>query len=226
MTSEFHRFPSTPHLAWLGSGPLRGDKLLTDAEARDFLSGEVVVEEKIDGANLGISLDDAGGPRFQNRGSWLTPPFAGQWKHLPRWASPLLPQLRQHLGPGLVLFGEWCYATHSVPYCALPDWFVGFDVYEAEAGRFWSVDRRDALLGRLSLPSVPSIHRGPVAMDELLGWVSRPSAYADVPREGIYLRKEGRDGYLEKRCKLVNPDFTQTIDVHWSRRDLCPNRLA
>ncbi len=60
ISSTFYRFPHTPHLAWLGSGPVRDDKVFTPQEANDFLSDGVSVEEKIDGANIGFSLDASG----------------------------------------------------------------------------------------------------------------------------------------------------------------------
>jgi len=69
--TDFFRFPHTPHLAWLGPGAPRDDKVLTPAEVRELLNGEVVVEEKIDGANLGLSLAPDGSLRAQNRGQYL-----------------------------------------------------------------------------------------------------------------------------------------------------------
>ena len=50
MNSSFYRFPHTPHLAWLGTGPVRDDKVVTTQEAKTFLSQPVAIEEKIDGA--------------------------------------------------------------------------------------------------------------------------------------------------------------------------------
>src|SRR5690606_2076140 len=50
--TEFFRFPQTPHLAWLGEGQPRDDKVLTPDEVDALLAGEVVVEEKVDGANI------------------------------------------------------------------------------------------------------------------------------------------------------------------------------
>ena len=52
--TDFFRFPHIPHLAWLGSDQPRDDKVLPTAEANVLLSGEVVLEEKLDGANLGV----------------------------------------------------------------------------------------------------------------------------------------------------------------------------
>lgn len=66
--TTFFRFPHTPHLAWLGASKPRADKVLDAEELRTFLASTVVVEEKIDGANLGFSIDGHGKLRGQNRG--------------------------------------------------------------------------------------------------------------------------------------------------------------
>lgn len=64
-----HKFPRTPHLANLGSSSVRDDKVFTDRERANFLEHEVTLEEKIDGANLGISFDEEGNVVLQNRGN-------------------------------------------------------------------------------------------------------------------------------------------------------------
>ena len=71
MTNVFHKFPHTPHMLWLGTGSPRDDKVLNPAEVTEFLSGEVIVEEKVDGANLGLSLGPDGRVRAQSRGNYL-----------------------------------------------------------------------------------------------------------------------------------------------------------
>lgn len=129
------------------------------------------------------------------------------------------------LWPHLTLFGEWCYAVHSVRYDALPDWLLGFDVYDRRQGRFWSVDRRDALLAELGLTPVPEVARGRFDEEALVEMAEGPSAVGREPREGIYVRREV-DGWLAQRAKLVRPSFVQAIDEHWSRRPLDCNRLA
>jgi hypothetical protein len=47
MDGDFFRFPHTPHLAWLGQAPPRDDKVLSAAEAKSLLAGEVAVDEKL-----------------------------------------------------------------------------------------------------------------------------------------------------------------------------------
>lgn len=85
--SEFFRFPHTPHLAWLGEGRPRDDKVMAKADVAAFLTSDVVLEEKVDGANLGFSVSPDGELRAQNRGQFLHPPYAGQFARLAAWLS-------------------------------------------------------------------------------------------------------------------------------------------
>ena len=164
--SAFFRFPHTPHLAWLSEGQPRDDKLLSADEAEALLSGEVVIEEKVDGANIGFSTGEDGELRVQNRGSYLDPGHAHpQFRPLWAWLRTRESPLVDGLGPDRMLFGEWCYAVHSVSYERLPDWFLGFDVYDRSAGKFWDSARRDALLSSLSLHPAPRIARGHFSLE-------------------------------------------------------------
>jgi len=92
MSEPFQEFPHTPHLVWLGSGSPRDDKLLKPAEAIEFMSGEVIVEEKVDGAKLGFSLGPDGRVRAQSRGNYL----ASGHSHA-KW-NPLWPWLAERRG--------------------------------------------------------------------------------------------------------------------------------
>ena len=221
---EFFRFPHTPHLLWLGKSLPRDDKVMTPDEAQRFLSGEVIVEEKIDGANVGISVDEDLTIRVQNRGQYLSPAHpAGQFRTLFAWLQPRHDRIVDSLFPNLMLFGEWCYAVHSVRYLGLPDWFLAFDVYDREKGAFWSVERRNELAAALDIATVPLLHRGTASVQELLGLMTR-SRFTQGPADGIYLRREEQD-WLAGRAKLVRQDFIQNIDQHWSRRALERNAL-
>lgn len=85
--SNFFRFPQTPHFVWLGEGMPRDDKVLSATEVKSLLADEVVIEEKLDGANLGFSLDTSGAVRAQNRGQYLEAPYVGQFARLPAWLA-------------------------------------------------------------------------------------------------------------------------------------------
>jgi len=224
---EFFRFPHTPHIAWLASGAPRDDKVLSPEEAEALLAGEVVLEEKLDGANLGFSVSPDGVLRAQNRGQYLPQPFHGQFARLGPWLAEHEDKLFDALGgTDLVAFGEWCAARHSLDYGTLPDWWLVFDVYDRATGRFWSTARRNAWAAELGLVTVPRLHAGQVDLHQLREWVhARDSQFRQGHLEGLVIRRENGD-WLEQRAKLVRADFTQTIEEHWRSRALEWNRVA
>jgi len=220
----FVKFPRTPHLTWLGAGSPRGDKLLASDEAESLLRRRVAVEEKIDGACIGFSIDAQGMLRAQSRGSYIVPGLQQQFQPLWRWIAEREERLRPALGAGLILFGEWCYARHTVGYDRLPDWFLAFDIYDRHAARFWARSRRDDLAAQLGCAIVPLIAEG-VFEKSALAPLMGVSRVGSEPMEGIYLRAD--DGsWLEQRAKLVRATWVQADEGHWSRRPLAPNQLA
>ena len=223
MKEDFFKFPSTPHLATLAGFDIRGDKVLSESERDEFLQHDLVVEEKVDGANLGISFDSEGNIRAQNRGAYIHSPRSGQWKKLGDWLTPRTDTLFEHLSDHFILFGDWCYAQHSVFYDLLPDWFLGFDVYDKRFGRFLSSKRRDDLFTEMCVAQVPVLARGHFAYPEVKKFLST-SKLSDQRAEGIYLRFD-QDDWLAQRAKMVRPAFIQAVEQHWSRSTIRPNRL-
>jgi len=228
VTGEFYRFPHTPHLAWLGNDKPRDDKVLSPTEAAELLDDDVVLEEKLDGANLGFSLAPAGGLRAQNRGQYLGEPQTGQFTRLPAWlalhGNAIAEALLDH-DEDLMLFGEWCAARHSLAYTRLPDWFLVFDVLESGTGRSWSSARRNVLATRLGLATTPLVARGRYAPRQLESLLeTQCSRFRDGPLEGFVIRRESVD-WCDRRAKLVQADFAQTITEHWRKRRIEWNRL-
>src|SRR5690606_8581581 len=132
----------------------------------------------------GVSVDESGLLRAQNRGSTLELGAArGQWKPLQRWLMARREGLVEALAPDLILFGEWCYAVHSVRYTRLPDWFLAFDVYDRQSGEFWSAERRDELARRVGVAVVPELGRGRFDLEGLTALLGR-SQLTDGPAEG------------------------------------------
>jgi ATP-dependent RNA circularization protein (DNA/RNA ligase family) len=221
--TEFFRFPRTPHLIWLGAGEARGDKVLTPEEASELLSGTVSVEEKVDGANVGLSLSDTG-IRAQNRGAYIEPQACHpQFRPLFRWLDAHRHALTDALDPSLILFGEWCYAVHSVRYTKLPDWFLAFDVYDRQRHEFWSAGRRDALTDRIGLARVPAVARGQFTVADIVHMLGASQLSNEVA-EGVYVRRDD-ERRLVGRAKVVRPEFVQQIDAHWSGRSMQTNAL-
>ena len=219
---SFIKFPRTPHIFWLGRTPPRDDKLLAPLEAEELLQQPVALEEKVDGACIGISLSPTGALHVQNRGSYLDQNSHPQFRLLWQWLARHEQGLRSVLTPELILFGEWCYTQHTVYYNALPDWFLVFDVYDRQNGRFWSRERRNELAQQAGVATVPFLSRGTfdrVALEKQFG----QSRLSSEPMEGLYLRWD-EGPCLVARAKLVRASWVEFDEEHWSKRSFRPNQ--
>ena len=221
----FFRFPHTPHLIWLGDQAPRDDKVLAPAEVDELLARQVVVEEKLDGANLGLSAGPDGRLRLQNRGTYLHLPYAGQFARLSEWLGRNEQCVLEALTPELIVFGEWVAARHSLDYTSLPDWWLVFDVYDRRAQRFWSVQRRNSWAHTSGLECVPCLFEGSATVESLKDILVRQrSNYREGPMEGLVVRADEPD-WSVARAKMVRADFAQAITGHWRNRPLYWNRL-
>lgn len=225
MKEDFFKFPATPHLAFLGDVDVRDDKVMSESDRNEFLRYELVVEEKVDGANLGISFDAEGNIRAQNRGAYLHLPSTGQWKKLAEWLALRADLFFDQLTDRYILFGEWCYAQHSLTYDRLPDWFLGFDIFDKLEMKFFSCLHRNDVLRSLRIAQVPMIKHGKFSLSEIKSLLYSQSQFSNKPAEGLYLRLDQGD-WLKERSKLIRPAFIQSVEQHWSRSGIKANRLT
>lgn len=232
------KYPRTPHLE--GSGLQKGDEDLAVVRFGELAGKHLVVEEKMDGANCGVSFDRGGRLRLQSRGHALTGgPRERQFHLLKGWASRHAADLRELLGDRYVLYGEWCYAKHTIFYDDLPHYLLEFDLYDTREGVFLSTARRmETLRDAPFIASVRVLHAGPLpslaALQALVGpsrfitpdhrEVLRDAARAqglDPARslqetdpsgwmEGLYIKAEDADT-VTGRYKFVRSGFLQTV---------------
>lgn len=162
------KFPRTRHLFDAGgSGVSRDDLLMDHSEEQTFYTPAnnrgapqvlVAVEEKVDGANLGISIGSDMQIHVQNRSHYVNSKTHRQFSTLDLWLGEHSHEIYDILTPGnQVLFGEWLYAKHSIHYTHLPGYFMAFDIYDRERSQFVSRKERDRLLGDTSIPIVRCI---------------------------------------------------------------------
>ncbi|KAI5064333.1 hypothetical protein GOP47_0021003 [Adiantum capillus-veneris] len=164
----FVKFPRTGHLYDLGRAT-RDDLIMNKAELCTFLDTEdrnisIVVQEKIDGANMGITVDETLAFRVQNRSHYVNSRSHAQFKELDLWLQTHEADLwgvltcNDTLQPGeLVLFGEWVFAKHSIHYTKLPDFFLAFDLYDTRQDKFYSSSRLRDILKTTSLHVIHEI---------------------------------------------------------------------
>ena len=222
---SFVKFPQTPYLLSLEPHKLRNDKLLEADERSVFFGTAISVEEKVDGTNIGFSLSNDGTILVQNRGAYVDPDSHAQFRKLKSWIKEHESELFELLFPDRILYGEWSYAKHTIPYEWLPDWFLAFDIYETTSGNFVSRDVRHNFLRSLRIHEVPFIKEKTFDNEsQIQDLLERQSVLYNGPVEGVYLRLEDNDKLL-RRAKIVRPEFTQSIEEHWTRQALHINGM-
>lgn len=222
MKPDFVAFPRTCHI--YGSQKFREDLQLSEEETSAFLSQGIIVQEKIDGANVGLRLSQSGGILYQNRGEYVEGNEV-EVRKLPDWVHSNEVQLRKILS-GRVLFGEWMFSRHSVEYNALPSYFIAVDMFDINEDRFLSQRAIADTLDGSNIVHIPTLHKysaGEVTLvDDLEKLLSR-SAYGTESMEGLYLRFES-DKYNEARAKYVRSGFQQSIKTHWKKLPFQANK--
>lgn len=232
------KYPRTPHLE--GSRLQPGDSAADQVPLQALAGHHVVIEEKLDGANCGLSFDEGGDLLLQSRGHYLCGGASErQFNWLKPWAQAHAERLLARLEDRWLVYGEAMFAKHTVFYDQLPHWLLEFDVLDRRSGQFLSTPRRQELLAGLPVVSVPVLYAGPMPTEPRLLWsLLRPSlakspawrqrfeeqvaregqplalswqqTNASDQSEGLYLKVENAD-FVEQRFKLVRPDFLQTI---------------
>jgi hypothetical protein len=221
---EIIKYPRTPHLA--GSRLQRGDEDMKTVSPAELRGCYLVIEEKVDGANSAISFDAAGTLILQSRGHVLSGgPRERQFDLFKRWANARSSELWNLRGSRYILYGEWLYARHSIPYDQLPHYFLEFDILDREADVFLSTERRHALLAGTPIVSVPVLACGVYERFDILIGSSRLAPGETM--EGLYIKWE-QDGRVCGRYKFVRRSFTQAVEEegeHWMDRPIEPNQL-
>jgi len=232
---DFVKYPRTPHL--FGSKGTDDDKHLGEEESRRLLDDpSLIVEEKIDGTNVGIHFTADGQMVLQCRGHLITEGMHPQYDLFKQWATVKRNAIEERLERNFILFGEWMYARHSVHYRQLTHYFFEFDVYDKAKRSFLDLQNRLALLEGSGIETVPVIHTGSLTRNQLENLIG-PSQFdshfenplthrTDNLMEGLYLRTES-EGVVTGRAKLVRVEFVEKVkqSTHWQHQAMVPNLL-
>lgn len=232
------KYPRTQHIR--GSRLQQGDEDLADIPLSALVGQYLVIEEKVDGANCGVSFDEDGRLLLQSRGHYLTGgPREKQFDLLKTWVNVHAVAFWSVLGSRYVMYGEWMYAKHTVYYNHLPHYFMEFDVLDREEGIFLDTARRMEMMAELPMvASVRVIYAGALGgkakLDDFIG----PSAFIHgdhleglrqvavgkglraeqvfaetdprITMEGLYIKSEA-DGKVVGRYKYIRASFLQAL---------------
>lgn len=235
--NRLRKYPRTHHLE--GSRLQPGDEDLDSLPFATIKDRFIVVEEKLDGANCGISFNTQGELLLQSRGHFLDGgPRERQFDLLKTWASCHQHGLWERLGGRFVLYGEWLYAKHTIYYDKLPHYFFEFDILDTKTGEFLSTARRHDMLEGLPVMSVPVLWSGTAQSLAQVAALIKPALYKssqwrerlaaaglarqlDVERvkretdssdlmEGLYIKAEAA-GRVTARLKYIRASFLQAV---------------
>jgi atypical dual specificity phosphatase len=223
------KFPRTAHLLDLGS--TSSDDIVL--EEFPIMSGNFTIEEKIDGANMGFSLDWDKVIRCQNRSHWISSNDHAQFKSLDRWIDAHSEGLRKlldrdkHFPERYILYGEWMVAKHSIHYTQLPDTFIAYDMLDRLTQTFLSRSSLTHALKGTGIYQVPLIAQAEsLAREEVMEMLERKSEYApDSKIEGVYVKTEDATRtMIVGRGKVVRGDFI-VGNEHWTRGPMIYNGI-
>lgn len=234
---ELLKYPRTQHLE---SSGLQKDDIAEVFPYADLAGRYIVVEEKYDGANCGISFNAGAELLLQSRGHYLDGGGREtQFSLFKRWAVAHEAALLDAMEDRYVVYAEYARAVHSIFYDDLPHYVLEFDVFDRRNGEFLSTPSRRDLLQGVPIVPVTVLYAGPAPrrLGDLLALAGRSTAktsnwraahakacgeagIAPVERleatgdsdlmEGLYIKIE-EDARTVGRLKWVRPKFVQNI---------------
>lgn len=224
-------YPRTRHVPWKPNAA-RDDLVASYDEFRPaFLSDNVEVTEKIDGANCGMALYK-NEPIIRNHNHILRKGYVKETPAKKQFASVFnwfydnkekFEALNEY-GPFSV-YGEWMVAQHGLEYNKLPSWFIVFDLYNHEVGKFVAPQLARRIIVDCGFEIVPQLYFGKLKnFEQLEELANQPSLFTDkANREGIYI-KVSDDSWIEHRFKMIREGFVQ--GSLWDIKKIKKNQVA
>src|SRR6185436_12117703 len=213
------KYNRTFHLPW-SKGATNDDKISTNIFK--LIGVPIIITEKMDGSNT--SLEKEGCFARTHSGSPSHPSFDG--------LKSLHASLSWKIPNGIQLFGEWCFAVHSIKYEKLPNYFLLFNVRDLVTMKWLSWDEVQLWAEEIGVFTVPVLFAGIVSSEKELKEIIEllmiePSIYGDI-REGVVVRVQ--DSFDDKDfssnvMKFVRANHVQTTE-HWKNQAIVKNQLS
>ena len=202
-------YGSIGHLPTSRLGP--GDHRITDGQCRIATEkcrdrhDVVIVQEKLDGSNVGVAKLDDGSIVALGRSGYLaqTSPYE-QHQLFADWVRQNVDRF-DFLTPGERLCGEWLAQAHGTVYTLAHEPFVAFDLMIGETrANFATFSQRVAAAG-FTMPHLVSVGP-PRKIQDVMDALGQHGFHgADDDVEGAVWRIE-RQGVVDFLCKYVRPD--------------------
>lgn len=204
-------YGSIPHFKESKQGPgehhiTPGQQRIATQKARDG-NDLIIVQEKLDGSNVGITLINGEIVALTRAGYEATASPYKQHHYFNQWANRIDNQLRFKLllSEGERVCGEWMLQAHGTKYNLPHEPFVVFDLFTRDNER---LAYHDFLLRVLPhgfiVPGL--IHLGqPYPLEKAIGAMRESKHGAVGGAEGVVYRVE-RNGKVDFLAKYIDPD--------------------
>jgi hypothetical protein len=209
------KYPRTPYLPFSLTID-KGDRIYYDPQLKDFIGTEIVITEKLDGGNCCLSNCRVYARSHSEETKCKTFDLLKNKFNKVRHLVPI----------NYDIYGENCYAIHSIKYNELSDVFFMFSILDRSNDMFKSWDCVIDTAKMLNFSVVPELFRGVVNnYDQLVSLVNsfmnKGSVFGsyDSNREGIVMRVTHEFKFVyftEYVAKCVRENHVQT-DMHWSK---------
>lgn len=211
------KYPRTYHLPW-SPGCSKDDKRAKNVDS--LIGKKVVITEKVDGSNTCMTRDAC----FSR--SHSGPPTHASFDGF----KAMHASMRFIIPEGYQVFGEWCYALHSIEYDSLPSYFLVFGIRDRDTWLSW--DDVYEFTKDNGLHTAPVLFRDVIKdvkhLFELTTIKSNEPSFIGHAREGVVVRLYDSfhdDDFSKSVMKWVRKDHVQT-DEHWKDQVIVKNKLA
>ena len=235
--NQIYKYPRTKHI--YGSKLQPGDEDLVNVPFEQIKGRNIVIEEKVDGANSGISSFNEK-LLLQSRGHYLTGGYRERHFDLFKtWANNWSNQFIDLLGERYIMYSEWLYAKHTIFYDKLPHYNMEFDILDTQTNNFLDTPTRQNMLNNFpfihsvkilfegKLNDVEQLHeminKSHFISDDYVKNLTEESLKLKLDSnkilnetdlsglmEGLYIKVE-EDGIVKERYKFVRNEFLTTV---------------
>lgn len=215
------KYNRTYHVPW-SPGATSDDKIAESVNS--LINVPIIITEKVDGSNTSLEADGCYARTHSG------PPIHKSFDGL----KSLHSTIKHEITTDTQLFGEWCYALHSIPYNNLPGYFLLFGVrYLDLIEPFWaSWEEVEMWAEEIGVPTVPILWQGTVSsqkeLQELTHDLANQPSNLGFEREGVVIRIAS--SFLDKDfnfniLKWVRRNHVKT-SKHWKEQEIIRNKLS
>ncbi len=213
------KYNRTFHMPW-SPGASSDDKVSLDI--KKLINTPIVITEKMDGSNTSLEHN---GCFARTHAVSPTHPSFDALKALHATCKWKIPQ-------NIQLFGEWCFAVHSIKYEELPHYFLLFNVRDLSRNIWASWEEVELWAEEINVKTVPVLFKGTISSEKdfqqlIDNLMIKPSCCGGI-REGVVARVQNSftdQNFSSCVLKCVRANHVQTSE-HWKNQEIIKNKLA